>query len=79
MTHFFIKYCSLIHTFALIGPVSSVLVNRYGSRPVVIIGGLMVGVAMMTASFATSIMHLFICVGVIGGMYEVYTNDFPLF
>lgn len=50
---------------------SSVLVNRYGSRPVVIAGGLMVGAAMITASFATSVMHLFICVGVIGGMYVI--------
>ncbi|XP_026113888.1 monocarboxylate transporter 2-like [Carassius auratus] len=49
------------------GPVSSVLVNRYGSRPVVIVGGLMVGVAMVTASFGTTIVHLYLCVGVIGG------------
>lgn len=49
------------------GPVSSILVNRYGSRPVVIAGGLMVGVAMVTASFGTSILHLYLCVGVIGG------------
>ncbi|KAK2885797.1 hypothetical protein Q8A67_016634 [Cirrhinus molitorella] len=49
------------------GPVSSVLVNRYGSRPVVIVGGLMVGVAMVTASFGTTILHLYLCVGVIGG------------
>ncbi|XP_056305997.1 monocarboxylate transporter 2 [Danio aesculapii] len=49
------------------GPVSSILVNRYGSRPVVIVGGLMVGVAMVTASFGSSILHLYLCVGVIGG------------
>ncbi|KAK1801634.1 hypothetical protein P4O66_022281, partial [Electrophorus voltai] len=50
------------------GPVSSILVNRYGSRPVVMVGGLMVGVAMVAASFGTTIMHLYICVGVIGGL-----------
>ncbi|XP_056105967.1 monocarboxylate transporter 2 [Rhinichthys klamathensis goyatoka] len=49
------------------GPVSSILVNRYGSRPVVIVGGLMVGLAMVTASFGTTILHLYLCVGVIGG------------
>lgn len=49
------------------GPVSSILVNRYGSRPVVIVGGLMVGVAMVTASLGTTIWHLYLCVGVIGG------------
>ncbi|XP_076839699.1 monocarboxylate transporter 2 [Brachyhypopomus gauderio] len=50
------------------GPVSSILVNRYGSRPVVMVGGLMVGVSMVAASFGTTIIHLYICVGVIGGM-----------
>ncbi|KAG9269451.1 monocarboxylate transporter 2-like [Astyanax mexicanus] len=50
------------------GPVSSILVNRYGSRPVVMVGGLLVGVGMVAASFGTTIMHLYICVGVIGGI-----------
>ncbi|KPP80140.1 monocarboxylate transporter 2-like [Scleropages formosus] len=49
------------------GPVSSILVNRYGSRPVVIVGGIMCGVAMVTASFGSTIVHLYICIGVIGG------------
>ncbi|KAG5282765.1 hypothetical protein AALO_G00059710 [Alosa alosa] len=49
------------------GPVSSVLVNRYGSRPVVMIGGVMVGAGMVASSFGTTIMHLYICVGIIGG------------
>ncbi|XP_056130389.1 monocarboxylate transporter 2-like [Lampris incognitus] len=49
------------------GPVSSILVNRYGSRPVVMVGGLMVGAAMVTASFGNTIIHLYLCVGVIGG------------
>ncbi|GLD50123.1 monocarboxylate transporter 2-like protein [Lates japonicus] len=49
------------------GPVSSVLVNRYGSRPVVMVGGLMVSAAMVLASFGTTIIHLYLCVGVIGG------------
>ncbi|XP_030623033.1 monocarboxylate transporter 2 [Chanos chanos] len=49
------------------GPVSSILVNRYGSRPVVMVGGLLVSVGMIISSFGTSITHLYICVGVIGG------------
>ncbi|XP_072223620.1 monocarboxylate transporter 2-like [Leuresthes tenuis] len=49
------------------GPISSILVNRYGSRPVVMVGGLMVSTAMVLASFGTTIMHLYLCVGVIGG------------
>ncbi|KAM4570520.1 monocarboxylate transporter 2 [Fundulus diaphanus] len=49
------------------GPVSSMLVNRYGSRPVVMVGGLMVCTGMVLASFGTTIIHLYLCVGVIGG------------
>ncbi|KAK7915793.1 hypothetical protein WMY93_011554 [Mugilogobius chulae] len=49
------------------GPISSVLVNRYGSRPVVMVGGMMVSAGMILASFGTSIIHLYLCVGVIGG------------
>uniref|UniRef100_A0AAY4E7Y4 Major facilitator superfamily (MFS) profile domain-containing protein n=1 Tax=Denticeps clupeoides TaxID=299321 RepID=A0AAY4E7Y4_9TELE len=49
------------------GPVSSILVNRYGSRPVVMIGGLMVGAGMIISSFGATIIHLYMCVGVIGG------------
>uniref|UniRef100_A0A3P9DK55 Solute carrier family 16 member 7 n=1 Tax=Maylandia zebra TaxID=106582 RepID=A0A3P9DK55_9CICH len=49
------------------GPVSSILVNRYGSRPVVIVGGVLVCTGMALASFGTNIIHLYLCVGVIGG------------
>lgn len=49
------------------GPVSSVLVNHYGSRPIVMLGGLMCGVSMVTASFGSSIVFLYLCIGVIGG------------
>lgn len=54
------------------GPVSSILVNRYGSRPVVMVGGVMVSTAMVLASFGTSIMHLYLCIGVIGGKYFLF-------
>lgn len=43
------------------------MVNRFGSRPVVMLGGLMCTVSMVIASFATSIIYLYICVGVIAG------------
>lgn len=49
------------------GPVSSALVNRFGSRPVVMLGGLLCGVSMVSASFGTSILYLYLCVGIIGG------------
>ncbi|KFP30542.1 Monocarboxylate transporter 2, partial [Colius striatus] len=50
------------------GPLSSILVNRYGSRPVVMLGGLLCGVGMILASFCTSILQIYICVGFITGL-----------
>lgn len=49
------------------GPISSILVNRYGSRPVVILGGLFCGTGMISASFCRNILQLYICAGLIGG------------
>ncbi|XP_072420008.1 monocarboxylate transporter 1-like [Chiloscyllium punctatum] len=50
------------------GPVSSILVNRYGSRPVVLLGGLLASSGMIIASFCRSIVELYFCIGVIGGL-----------
>ncbi|NWU91968.1 MOT2 protein, partial [Upupa epops] len=49
------------------GPISSILVNRYGSRPVVMFGGLLCGIGMVSAAFCTTILQLYICVGFITG------------
>ncbi|XP_068109927.1 monocarboxylate transporter 2-like [Hyperolius riggenbachi] len=49
------------------GPISSILVNKYGSRPVVMVGGLLSGLGMILGTFSTSIIQLYICVGVIAG------------
>ncbi|KAM6470890.1 monocarboxylate transporter 2-like isoform 2-T2 [Liasis olivaceus] len=50
------------------GPISSILVNRFGSRPVVIFGGLLCGIGMVSAAFCTSIFQLYICAGFITGL-----------
>ncbi|XP_040215129.1 monocarboxylate transporter 2-like [Rana temporaria] len=49
------------------GPISSILVNKYGSRPVVIAGGILSGLGMILATFSTSILQLYIFVGVLAG------------
>ncbi|XP_063303031.1 monocarboxylate transporter 2 [Pelobates fuscus] len=49
------------------GPISSILVNKYGSRPVVLVGGFLCAVGMVSASFCNSVLELYICIGVIGG------------
>uniref|UniRef100_A0A3B4E132 Major facilitator superfamily (MFS) profile domain-containing protein n=1 Tax=Pygocentrus nattereri TaxID=42514 RepID=A0A3B4E132_PYGNA len=73
--HFGISYSQIAWVSSIMlavmyagGPISSVLVNRFGSRPVVITGGIMCGVSMVAASFSSTITHLYICVGIVGGL-----------
>uniref|UniRef100_A0A3Q3G6R8 Major facilitator superfamily (MFS) profile domain-containing protein n=1 Tax=Labrus bergylta TaxID=56723 RepID=A0A3Q3G6R8_9LABR len=65
--HIDMKNMLILSFLPFSGPVSSAMVNRFGSRPVVIVGGLMCGVSMVTASLGTSIIYLYFCIGVIGG------------
>ncbi|KAL4648430.1 monocarboxylate transporter 1-like [Arapaima gigas] len=50
------------------GPVSSVLVNKYGSRPIMIAGGCLSGCGLVAASFCDTVEGLYFCIGVIGGL-----------
>lgn len=50
------------------GPLCSVLVNKFGCRPVMIVGGLLASLGMILASFATSVIHIYLCTGVITGL-----------
>ncbi|XP_005945723.1 monocarboxylate transporter 4-like [Haplochromis burtoni] len=50
------------------GPLCSVLVNRFGCRPVMMVGGLFASLGMILASFATSIIHIYLTAGVITGL-----------
>uniref|UniRef100_A0AAY4CZV0 Monocarboxylate transporter 1 n=1 Tax=Denticeps clupeoides TaxID=299321 RepID=A0AAY4CZV0_9TELE len=50
------------------GPISSILVNKYGSRPVMIVGGCLSGCGMIFASFCNTVEELYLCVGVVGGL-----------
>ncbi|XP_037354864.1 monocarboxylate transporter 1 [Talpa occidentalis] len=50
------------------GPISSVLVNKYGSRPIMMAGGCLSGCGLIAASFCNTVQGLYVCVGVIGGL-----------
>uniref|UniRef100_A0A3B4CB62 Major facilitator superfamily (MFS) profile domain-containing protein n=1 Tax=Pygocentrus nattereri TaxID=42514 RepID=A0A3B4CB62_PYGNA len=50
------------------GPLCSVLVNRFGCRPVMMVGGLFASLGMVLASFSTSIIHIYLSTGVITGL-----------
>ncbi|XP_028841183.1 monocarboxylate transporter 4-like [Denticeps clupeoides] len=50
------------------GPLCSILVNRFGCRPVMIVGGFFASLGMILASFSTSIIHIYLSTGVITGL-----------
>ncbi|XP_030630964.1 monocarboxylate transporter 3 [Chanos chanos] len=50
------------------GPVSSIMVNRFGCRPVMLVGGLLASAGMIGASFTTNIIQLYVTAGVITGL-----------
>ncbi|XP_063328911.1 monocarboxylate transporter 1-like [Pelmatolapia mariae] len=50
------------------GPISSILVNKYGSRPVMMAGGCLSGLGLIAASFCESVQALYFCIGVLGGL-----------
>lgn len=49
------------------GPISSILVNTYGCRPIIMMGGCLCFAGMILASFCNSVVQLYLCIGVIGG------------
>ncbi|XP_029428461.1 monocarboxylate transporter 1 isoform X2 [Rhinatrema bivittatum] len=51
-----------------IGPLSSILVNKYGSRPIMMFGGVLSGCGLIAASFCNTVSQLYFCIGVIGGL-----------
>ncbi|KAM9482706.1 monocarboxylate transporter 1-like isoform 1-T2 [Clarias gariepinus] len=50
------------------GPISSILVNKYGSRPIMILGGCLSGTGLIAASFCNTVEALYFFVGVLGGL-----------
>lgn len=49
------------------GPVSSILVARFGCRPVMLVGGLLASAGMVLASFARRLLELYLTAGVLTG------------
>lgn len=61
--------CSLLGGFYLIaGPFVSALANKWGFRPVTIIGAFVASIAFAATYFATGVIYMYIIYGVIGGI-----------
>ncbi|KAJ3587042.1 hypothetical protein NHX12_013432 [Muraenolepis orangiensis] len=50
------------------GPISSILVNKFGSRPIMMAGGCLVGAGLISASFCNTVAQLYFFIGVVGGL-----------
>ncbi|XP_073444246.1 monocarboxylate transporter 4 [Dendrobates tinctorius] len=50
------------------GPICSICVNRFGCRPVMMVGGLFASLGMVCASFCTNIITIYLTAGVITGL-----------
>lgn len=62
-----VSVCLFVCVWLSLGPISSILVNKYGSRPVMIAGGCLSGLGLIAASFCNSVQALYFCIGVVGG------------
>lgn len=49
------------------GPIGSALSTKLGPRPVVMTGGILAALGMLLASFATSLTHLYLSIGLLSG------------
>ncbi|XP_029455173.1 monocarboxylate transporter 7 isoform X2 [Rhinatrema bivittatum] len=61
-----ISICVFVWTFS--APLATILSNRFGHRPVVIVGGILVSTGMITAAFAHNIVEMYITIGVVSGL-----------
>ncbi|XP_063816804.1 monocarboxylate transporter 7 [Pseudophryne corroboree] len=61
-----ISICLFVLTFT--APLSTVLSNRFGHRPVVMLGGFLISLGMIMASFARNIVEMYVTIGVVSGL-----------
>ncbi|KAB5553658.1 hypothetical protein PHYPO_G00041140 [Pangasianodon hypophthalmus] len=61
-----VSICVFIMSFT--APLSSVLSNRFGFRPVVMVGGVLISLGTVTTAFTTSITQMYITTGLVAGL-----------
>uniref|UniRef100_A0A4W3H3R8 Solute carrier family 16 member 8 n=1 Tax=Callorhinchus milii TaxID=7868 RepID=A0A4W3H3R8_CALMI len=59
------------------GPLCSIMVNRFGCRPVMLFGGLLASTGMILASFCTSITQIYLSAGMVTGGLGLALNFQP--
>ncbi|XP_053193674.1 solute carrier family 16 member 6b isoform X2 [Scomber japonicus] len=57
-----------VFTFTFTAPLSTLLSNRFGYRPVVMMGGFLISLGTITSAFTSSINEMYITIGIISGL-----------
>uniref|UniRef100_A0A8C2X910 Solute carrier family 16 member 6 n=1 Tax=Cyclopterus lumpus TaxID=8103 RepID=A0A8C2X910_CYCLU len=63
--------CVFIFTFT--APLSTMLSNRFGFRPVVMMGGFLISLGTITSAFCSSINEMYITIGIVSGLGYCFT------
>ncbi|KAM9345664.1 solute carrier family 16 member 6b [Symphorus nematophorus] len=61
-----ISICVFVFTFT--APLSTLLSNRFGYRPVVMVGGFLISLGTVSSAFANSINEMYITIGIVSGL-----------
>nr|XP_057905611.1 solute carrier family 16 member 6b isoform X2 [Doryrhamphus excisus] len=66
-----ISICVFIFTFT--APLSTMLSNRFGHRPVVMMGGFLISLGTISSAFSNSIKEMYITIGMVSGLGYCFT------
>lgn len=64
-----------VFVFAFSAPLSTMLSNRFGYRPVVMTGGFLISLGTITSAFTSSVTEMYITTGIVAGTKK--TQAFP--
>ena len=59
----------MLTSYTITGPISSMLTNKFGCRPVIMLGGLMSGVGLTVCYFTPNLYYLFFTFGLLAGKW----------
>ncbi|KAK9535867.1 hypothetical protein VZT92_008221 [Zoarces viviparus] len=62
-----------VFIFSFTAPLSTMLSNRFGFRPVVMMGGVLMSLGTITSSFSSSINEMYITMGIVSGLGYCFT------
>uniref|UniRef100_A0A3P8VXR3 Monocarboxylate transporter 7 n=1 Tax=Cynoglossus semilaevis TaxID=244447 RepID=A0A3P8VXR3_CYNSE len=57
-----------VFVFSFTAPLSTMMSNRFGSRPVVMMGGFLISLGTITSAYTNSLKEMYITVGIVSGL-----------